>query len=462
MHQDTSMKKIAVLGGGQVGSSLAKILTDDGNDITLVDINSSVLEDLQEDNDIKTIHGNASSPSILEQAELNDCDILIAITGSDEVNLVSCHLAKKMFNVPTVIARLRNSEFQVSTSGFDLDLFSIDSIISPSKLVTDFIKNIIEHPGAFQAFDFADGKLQVIGATVLKDGPLAGKKLSEFKNHLPNVDVKVVALYRNRKTIPVNGSTIIEIGDDIFFLATPENMRFISELSKNQSRIENIMIAGGGNVGMTLATALSKKFSTKIIEKNLLRSKYLSESLEDTVVLNDDISDESLLENEGIEDVDFFCSVTNDDQMNILSAKLAKDLGANKSISIINKLSYRKLVSKEIDIVVSPEDVTIGSILTSVRTSDVVKVHSLGFGEAEILEIIIHGDKNTSKVVDRKVSDLELPTGCKIGAIYRDGNIILMHNDLTIKSNDRLIIYLLHKKDFSKLAKLFQVSIGFF
>jgi trk system potassium uptake protein TrkA len=456
------MKKIAVLGGGQVGSSLAKILTDDGNDITLVDINSSVLEDLQEDNDIKTIHGNASSPSILEQAELNDCDILIAITGSDEVNLVSCHLAKKMFNVPTVIARLRNSEFQVSTSGFDLDLFSIDSIISPSKLVTDFIKNIIEHPGAFQAFDFADGKLQVIGATVLKDGPLAGKKLSEFKNHLPNVDVKVVALYRNRKTIPVNGSTIIEIGDDIFFLATPENMRFISELSKNQSRIENIMIAGGGNVGMTLATALSKKFSTKIIEKNLLRSKYLSESLEDTVVLNDDISDESLLENEGIEDVDFFCSVTNDDQMNILSAKLAKDLGANKSISIINKLSYRKLVSKEIDVVVSPEDVTIGSILTSVRTSDVVKVHSLGFGEAEILEIIIHGDKNTSKVVDRKVSHLELPTGCKIGAIYRDGNIILMHNDLTIKSNDRLIIYLLHKKDFSKLAKLFQVSIGFF
>jgi trk system potassium uptake protein TrkA len=456
------MKKIAVLGGGQVGSSLAKILTDDGNDITLVDINSSVLEDLQEDNDIKTIHGNASSPSILEQAELNDCDILIAITGSDEVNLVSCHLAKKMFNVPTVIARLRNSEFQVSTSGFDLDLFSIDSIISPSKLVTDFIKNIIEHPGAFQAFDFADGKLQVIGATVLKDGPLAGKKLSEFKNHLPNVDVKVVALYRNRKTIPVNGSTIIEIGDDIFFLATPENMRFISELSKNQSRIENIMIAGGGNVGMTLATALSKKFSTKIIEKNLLRSKYLSESLEDTVVLNDDISDESLLENEGIEDVDFFCSVTNDDQMNILSAKLAKDLGASKSISIINKLSYRKLVSKEIDVVVSPEDVTIGSILTSVRTSDVVKVHSLGFGEAEILEIIIHGDKNTSKVVDRKVSDLELPTGCKIGAIYRDGNIILMHNDLTIKSNDRLILYLLHKKDFSKLAKLFQVSIGFF
>jgi len=456
------MKKIAVLGGGQVGSSLAKILSNDGNDIILVDINSSVLEDLQEDNDIKTIHGNASSPSILEQAELNDCDILIAITGSDEVNLVSCHLAKKMFNVPTVIARLRNSEFQVSTSGFDLDLFSIDSIISPSKLVTDFIKNIIEHPGAFQAFDFADGKLQVIGATVLKDGPLAGKKLSEFKNHLPNVDVKVVALYRDRKTIPVNGSTIIEIGDDIFFLATPENMRFISELSKNQSRIENIMIAGGGNVGMTLATTLSKKFSTKIIEKNLLRSKYLSESLEDTVVLNNDISDESFLENEGIEDVDFFCSVTNDDQMNILSAKLAKDLGANKSISIINKLSYRKLVSKEIDIVVSPEDVTIGSILTSVRTSDVVKVHSLGFGEAEILEIIIHGDKNTSKVVDKKVSDLKLPTGCNIGAIYRDGNIILMHNDLTINSNDRLIIYLLHKKDFSKLAKLFQVSIGFF
>ena len=456
------MKKIAVLGGGQVGSSLAKILTDDGNDITLIDTNSSVLEDLQDDNDIKTIHGNASSPSILEQAEVRDCDILIATTASDEVNLVSCHLAKKMFNVPTVIARLRNSEFQVSASGFDLDLFSIDSIISPSQLVTDFIKNIIEHPGAFQAYDFADGKLQVIGATVLKDGPLSGRKLSEFKKHLPNVDVKVIALYRNRKVLPVNGSTIIETGDDLFFLATEENMRFMSELSKNQSRIENIMIAGGGIVGMTLAAKLSQKFSTKVIEKDLTRSKYLSESLEDTVVLNDDISDESLLDNEGIEEVDYFCSVTNDDQMNILSAKLAKDLGAKKSIAIINKLSYRKLVSKEIDVVISPEDVTIGSILASVRTSDVVKVHSLGFGEAELLEIIIHGDSKTSKVVGKKVSELELPSGCRIGAVYRQGKIILLNEDLNIKSNDRLIIYLLHKKDFSKLAKLLQVSIGFF
>jgi trk system potassium uptake protein TrkA len=456
------MKKIAVLGGGQVGSSLAKILTDDGNDITLIDTNLSVIEDLQEDNDIKTIHGNASSPSVLEQAEVNDCDILIATTASDEVNLVSCHLAKKMFNVPTVIARLRNSEFQVSTSGFDLDLFSIDSIISPSQLVTDFIKNIIEHPGAFQAYDFADGKLQVIGATVLKDGPLAGRKLSEFKKHLPNVDVKVIALYRDRKILPVNGTTIIETGDDLFFLATEENMRFMSELSKNQSRIENIMIAGGGIVGMTLAAKLSQKFSTKIIEKDLIRSKYLSESLEDTVVLNDDVSDESLLDNEGIEEVDYFCSVTNDDQMNILSAKLAKDLGAKKSIAIINKLSYRKLVSKEIDVVISPEDVTIGSILASVRTSDVVKVHSLGFGEAELLEIIIHGDNKTSKVVGKKVSELELPSGCRIGAIYREGKVILLNEDANIESNDRLIIYLLHKKDFSKLAKLLQVSIGFF
>ena len=329
-------------------------------------------------------------------------------------------------------------------------------------MVTDFIKNIIEHPGAFQAYDFADGKLQVIGATVLKDGPLSGRKLSEFKKHLPNVDVKVIALYRNRKVLPVNGSTIIEIGDDLFFLATEENMRFMSELSKNQSRIENIMIAGGGIVGMTLAAKLSQKFSTKIIEKDLTRSKYLSESLEDTVVLNDDISDESLLDNEGIEEVDYFCSVTNDDQMNILSAKLAKDLGAKKSIAIINKLSYRKLVSKEIDVVVSPEDVTIGSILASVRTSDVVKVHSLGFGEAELLEIIIHGDSKTSKVVGKKVSELELPSGCRIGAVYREGKIILLNEDVDIKSNDRLIIYLLHKKDFSKLAKLLQVSIGFF
>jgi len=456
------MKKIAVLGGGQVGASVAKILTDDGNDITLVDNDASVLEDLQEDNDIKTIQGNASSPSVLNQVELSDCDILIATTASDEVNLVSCHLAKKMFNVPNVIARLRNAEYREKTSDFNLDLFSIDSIISPSLLVTDFIKNIIEHPGAFQAFDFADGKLQVIGVTVLKDGPLAGKKLSEFKKHMPNVNVNVIAIYRDRKSLPVNGSSIIETGDDVFFLATQENMRFMSELRKNQSRVENIMIAGGGNVGTILAAKLSEKFSTKIIEKDQSRSKYLSETLEGVVVLNDDISDESLLENEGINDVDFFCSVTNDDQMNILSSKLAKDLGAKKSIAIINKPSYRKLVSKEIDVVVSPEDVTIGSLLASVRASDVVKVHSLGFGEAELFEVIIHGDKNTSKVVSKKISDLELPQGCRIGAIYRNGSVILVQGDIEICSEDRLIIFLLNKRDFPKLAKLFQVGIGFF
>ena len=456
------MKKIAVLGGGQVGASVAKILTDDGNDITLVDNNASVLEDLQEDNDIKTIQGNASSPSVLNQVELSDCDILIATTASDEVNLVSCHLAKKMFNVPNVIARLRNAEYREETSDFNLDLFSIDSIISPSLLVTDFIKNIIEHPGAFQAFDFADGKLQVIGVTVLKDGPLAGKKLSEFKKHMPNVNVNVIAIYRDRKSLPVNGSSIIETGDDVFFLATEENMRFMSELRKNQSRVENIMIAGGGNVGTILAAKLSEKFSTKIIEKDQSRSKYLSETLEGVVVLNDDISDESLLENEGIKDVDFFCSVTNDDQMNILSSKLAKDLGAKKSIAIINKPSYRKLVSKEIDVVVSPEDVTIGSLLASVRASDVVKVHSLGFGEAELFEVIIHGDKNTSKVVSKKISDLELPQGCRIGAIYRNESVILARGDMEICSEDRLIIFLLNKRDFPKLAKLFQVGIGFF
>ena len=456
------MKKIAVLGGGQVGASVAKILTDDGNDITLVDNNVSVLEDLQEDNDIKTIQGNASSPSVLNQVELSDCDILIATTASDEVNLVSCHLAKKMFNVPNVIARLRNAEYREETSDFNLDLFSIDSIISPSLLVTDFIKNIIEHPGAFQAFDFADGKLQVIGVTVLKDGPLAGKKLSEFKKHMPNVNVNVIAIYRDRKSLPVNGSSIIETGDDVFFLATEENMRFMSELRKNQSRVENIMIAGGGNVGTILAAKLSEKFSTKIIEKDQSRSKYLSETLEGVVVLNDDISDESLLENEGIKDVDFFCSVTNDDQMNILSSKLAKDLGAKKSIAIINKPSYRKLVSKEIDVVVSPEDVTIGSLLASVRASDVVKVHSLGFGEAELFEVIIHGDKNTSKVVSKKISDLELPQGCRIGAIYRNESVILAQGDIEICSEDRLIIFLLNKRDFPKLAKLFQVGIGFF
>ena len=389
------MKKIIVFGGGQVGSSVAKILSDDGNDITLVDYDKDVLDELKEKMDIKTVHGLASYPSIQKIADAENSDMIIAVTGSDEVNMAACHIAKTVYKVPKRIARLRANEYLRMEEGFDKSSFSINDVISPNILLTDYVKNILDHPGAFQAFNFASGLVKVIAATVLPDGPLSGKNLSEFKKHMPNVDVKVAAIYRDKKYIIPNGDTPILPEDDVFFIATEENMRFMSELKKSTEKPHNVIIAGGGRVGSALAKKLETIYDLKLIEKDQYTAKKVAETLSSTVVLNNDIADETLLKNENIEDVDYFCAVTNDDQMNILSAKLAKDMGAKKTIAIVNKSSYRNLVSKEIDIVVSPEDVTIGSLLASARSSDIVNVHQLGLGDAEVMEIIVHwGLKN--------------------------------------------------------------------
>ena len=456
------MKKIIVFGGGQVGSSVAKILSDDGNDITLVDYDKDVLDELKEKMDIKTVHGLASYPSIQKIADAENSDMIIAVTGSDEVNMAACHIAKTVYKVPKRIARLRANEYLRMEEGFDKSTFSINDVISPNILLTDYVKNILDHPGAFQAFNFASGLVKVIAATVLPDGPLSGKNLSEFKKHMPNVDVKVAAIYRDKKYIIPNGDTPILPEDDVFFIATEENMRFMSELKKSTEKPHNVIIAGGGRVGSALAKKLETIYDLKLIEKDQYAAKKVAETLSSTVVLNNDIADETLLKNENIEDVDYFCAVTNDDQMNILSAKLAKDMGAKKTIAIVNKSSYRNLVSKEIDIVVSPEDVTIGSLLASARSSDIVNVHQLGLGDAEVMEIIVHGDSKTSKLVDKKISEIDLPKKTIIGAIVRKEKVILANNDLVIKANDHIIIFVLEKKDIPKIEKMFQVSVGFF
>ena len=456
------MKKIIVFGGGQVGSSVAKILSDDGNDITVVDVDKSVLENLKEQIDIKTIHGLASHPSIQRLADADNSDMVIAVTGNDEVNMAACHVAKNIFNVPKRIARLRANEYLNDEDGFQKKFFSINDVISPNILVTDYVKNIIDHPGAFQAFKFAHGKVHVIAATVLSNGPLARKRLSEFRDHLPNVDVKVVAIFREKKYLIPDDDTFIMPDDDVLFIATEENMRFMSELRKMTDEPHNVMIAGGGRVGSALAKKLEDTYNLKLIEKDKLIAKNISENLSSTVVLNNDIADETMLKNENINDVDYFCAVTSDDQANILSAKLAKDMGAGKTIAIVNKSSYRNLVSKEIDVVVSPEDVTIGSLLASVRTSDIVNVNRIGNIDGEVMEIVAHGDKKTSKLVGNRISQLQLPKSIVIGAVVRDDNVILANEDIEVQDEDHIIIFAFDKKELPTIENLFQVNVGFF
>lgn len=455
--------KIIILGAGQVGSSLAWNLAQENIDITLVDIRPDVLQDIRDRADLRTVVGHAAHPQVLEQAGAADASMVIAVTDSDETNMVACQVAYTLFHTPTKIARVRASEYLTHEKLFVQEALPIDVLISPELLVTRYIERLIAHPAALQVLDFADGKVQLVAVRAYDGGPLVGHELKTLAEHLPGVETRVAAIFRRGSPILPEGDTIIEADDEVFFVAAGKNIDAVaSELRNLDKPVKRVMIAGGGNIGRHLAGALEKKYHVKVIERDMQCSRRLSETLDKTIVLHGDAADEELLLEENIDNTDVFCALTNDDQANILSAMLAKRLGAHKVMSIINKPSYVDLVqSGTIDIAISPQQITIGSLLAHIRRGDVVAVHSLRRGAAEAIEAIAHGDKRTSKVVGRRVDEIKLPAGSTIGAIVRGEQVIPTHHDTVIESEDHVIMFLVDKQKISEVERLFQVGITF-
>ena len=455
--------KIIILGAGQVGSSLAENLTSEANDITIVDSNETILHALQDRLDLRAVTGHASHPDILRQAGADDADMLIAVTDSDETNMVACQVAYTLFHTPTKIARIRAVEYLKEKQLFSQEALPIDYLISPEQLITEYIQRLIEHPGSLQVLDFADGQVKLVGVRAYYGGPLVGHELRTLREHMPNIDTRVAAIYRRGRAIIPEGRTVIEADDEVFFVAATKHIRSVmSELRRLDKPYKRIMLVGGGNIGKRLAQALEKNYQVKLIDHNYERTRSISNELENTIVLLGDAADEELLIEENIESVDVFCALTNDDEANILSSMLAKRLGAHKVMTLINRAAYVDLVqSGEIDIAISPQQSTIGSLLAHVRRGDVVKVHSLRRGAAEAIEAIAHGDKNTSKVVGRPIGELKLPPGTTIGAIVRDKEVIIAHHDTVIEPEDHVILFLIDKKYIVEVEKLFQVGITF-
>ena len=455
--------KILILGAGQVGSSLAENLASEDNDITVVDVDGRRLGVLQDRLDIRTVRGKGSHPNILLKAGCDDADMLIAVTNSDETNMIACQVAYTIFHTPTKIARVRSNQYLVHPELFTQDALPVDVLISPEQLVTDYIKRLIEYPGALQVLDFAGGQVQLVAVRAFKGGPLLGHELQEIRKHMPNIDTRVAAIYRKGRPIIPKGDTIIEENDEVFFIVDRRNTRKVmSELRRVDKPFKRIMIAGGGNIGQRLARTLEGRLHVKIIDHSPANARMLSEELEKTIVLLGDVSDEDLLIEENIEGTDVFCALTNDDEANIMSALLAKRLGARKVMALINRAAYVDLVeSGEIDIAISPQEATIGSLLAHVRRGDVEMVHSLRKGAAEAIEAIAHGDKKTSKVVGRAVEDIPLPPGTTIGAIVRNGEVIIVHHDTVIESDDHVILFLVDKRHIIDVERLFQVAVTF-
>ncbi|MEJ2761384.1 MAG: Trk system potassium transporter TrkA [Gammaproteobacteria bacterium] len=455
--------KIIILGAGQVGSSVAANLVSENNDITVVDTDPKVLQALSERYDLQGVHGVASYPSVLAKAGANDADMVIAVTNSDETNMIACQVAYTIFHTPTKIARVRNTEYLKNAALFSQEALPIDVLISPEQIVTEYIERLIAFPGALQVLDFAGGKAQMVAIRVSETNPMKGQLIRALPKLLPSADFRIVTLFRRGVSIIPDGDTLIERDDELFIIASQKQIRSLLKLIRQKDKVvKRIMIAGGGNIGVRLAKLLEDNYQVKLVEMSPEQARNASESLTRTIVLQGDAADEDLLIEENIDDTDIFCALTNADEANIISCMLAKRLGARKVMSLINRAAYVDLVQSDvIDIAISPQQATIGSLLAHIRRGDVVVVHALRRGAAEAIEAVAHGDTDSSNVVGRPIERIHLPPETSIGAIVRGDEVIMAHHDTVIEAEDHIILLVADKRHVPEVERLFQVRVTF-
>ncbi len=453
--------KILILGAGQVGSTAAfSLAREEANEVTIVDRNPDVLRELQDRLDVRTVVGNASYPEVLERAGGREADMVIALTSSDEINMIACQIAYTLFRTPTRIARIRARALMSHEELFGPSGIPVDVAISPASLVTDYIEQLLRFPGALQVLEFADGKVKLVATRAHRDGALVGHPLRDLPKHIPNVGSRVVAIYRGGRGILPDGDTVVEEDDEVFFIAARKDARrVLREMRKLDDPVKKVVIAGGGNIGLDLARALEGSVQVKVIERDWQRARRISDRLSRAVVLHGDSADEELLLEENVDSADAFVAVTNAEEANILSAMLAKRLGTRKVMALINKIAYAELVeSGSVDIAISPQQITLGTLLAHVRRGDVVRVHSLRRGAAEAIEAIAHGNARESKVVGRRIDEIDLPRGATISAVVRGDEVLMAHHDTQILADDHVILFIADRRQIDEVERLFEVG----
>ncbi|ASJ71002.1 Trk system potassium transporter TrkA [Granulosicoccus antarcticus] len=455
--------KIIVLGAGQVGAGIAVEMANEANDLTVVDQNPVLLKKLQDRLDIRTVVGNASSPTTLIDAGIEDADLLLAVTSRDETNMVACQVAHSLFSTQKCLARIRSTDYLQYPALFSPTAVPVDYIISPEKLVTRHIQHLIEEPGVLQVLDFIDGRARMAAVEAKSAGSLLGVRLRDLPSYMPDHEFRVVAVFRDNTSIQLDGQTRIQVGDEVFFIAACEDIAAILVgFRESGKRYKRIIIAGGGNIGEKLALSLENNYQVKLIEIDEAHALHMAKTLQNSIVLLGDAADADLLKQENIENTDVYCAVTNDDEANILSSMLAKRLGARKTLCLINRSSYVDIAQgSAIDIAVSPAQITIGALLAHIRRGDVLAVHSLRRGAAEAIEIKVHGDRQTSRAVGRSIGKLSMPEGVSIGLIARGEQLVFPHKDVCIESGDHIVIFLTDKRRIKDVERLFQVGVTF-
>ena len=446
--------KIIIVGAGQVGSSLSINLVKEGNDVTLIDKSADLLENIAEKVDLQTIHGNGAHPRILEAAGANKADMIVAVSKSDETNMIACQVAYTVFGVEKKIARIRDLEYLNYENLFADESTPIDFTISPDLIASSYIKKLIKYQGTRQVFNFSNDNDCFINI-VFKEKNNEENSIMYFQESCEKFNAKICAFIRKDKLYSIEDGDIIENNDELLLICKEENIEDIMKLFGRSKNNKRVMIAGGGNIGRHLSENISEDYQVKVIESNEERAEFLSEIIDDVTIINADSSNEDILLEENIEHMDVFCALTNDDEANILSAMLAKKLGSKTVLSIINKISYSDLVeNQEIDITVSPEDLTMGALLTHIRKGSIVKAHSLMRGNLELLELELR-DKEDSKIIGKNIEQINISENVIICCIIRDENFIFDISNLLLEKNDRLVC-LVNKKDVKQIEELFE------
>ena len=450
--------KVIILGAGKVGESLARNLSQDGYDISIVDLNKNKVDELQDRLDIAAIIGHAAHPSTFKKAGADEETILLAVTNNDEVNIAACQIAKNKFSVKKTICRFKDSTYLDCLDSFGESI--IDIPISPENEVTSHLKELIDHPGAEQIEEFADGKVKLVSVKVKKTGRLVDKALRTIEDDMPGVDSYIPTIYRKGKPFIPNGDTIVKEGDEVYFVTASENVdAVVNEMRLEQEAYSRIMIIGGGKIGFNLAKQLEDSYKVKIIEPNEERCEEISRSLEKTIVLRGKGADQELLKSENISQVDVFCSLTDDDEANIMASLLAKKLGATKTMVILNNPSYVNILPGFVDSCIAPHRLTVSSVLQHLRESDVaqdviLKMHS----GAEAIEGIVHANEYTSDYFGKPIKSLPMPEEASIGAIVRKGVVVMPSSSIELCIEDHLIIFLSNKEKVKEVEKLFTKS----
>lgn len=452
--------KVIVCGAGRVGSTIARYLAEDDNDVVLIDNDAERLTDLTSTMEVRPVVGFASYPSVLERANAQDADMLIAVTASDEVNMVTCQAANSLFKVPTKIARLRSNEYtnQKWRKFYTHDALPIDVVISPEVEIARSIRRNISFPGAFEVIPLAADRVYLLGIHCDDVCPMINTPLRQLTELFPDVNAVVAALVRDSKLIIADSDTRILAGDDVYVIVPSESVRRILTLfGRDQERAQSVLILGGSNIGLNLARYLERASHMRValIEENEDRAKFLAETLSQTTVIHGDFLNTDLLEEADIDIVETVIAVGAKDEDNILASLMAKRYGVEQTISVIEKPLYSQLVvNLGIDVIIDPKDTMVSTILQHVRRGKIYAACSIRSGLCEVLEADAF---DTFEYTGAALRDVRLPMGVIIGAIVRDGEPVPLRGDTVIQSGDRLVLFS-DAESVRQIEKLFSVA----